>query len=133
MTAPADPAPDLRPGQRWAYPARPGEDKSRAVILKVEDLPPAGRVAHVAVEGVRIPGVPAAADGTTRIAHMPYDADALVGCLTAHAGDGPVPDFADGYAEWRAAFDRGEAGVWTAPIAVAVDGMAAAVAGGGAG
>ena len=38
-----------------------------------------------------------------------------------------LPDFEDGYQEWRSAFDQGRAGVWTASVPEAITGMESAL------
>jgi hypothetical protein len=52
---------------------------------------------------------------------MPDSAQALQKCLINLESIAPtLPDFEDGYNEWRAAFDLHKAGVWTAPVAEAI-------------
>jgi hypothetical protein len=44
---------------------------------------------------------------------------------------GPIPEFSDGYQQWRTGFDQNKAGVWTVPIAEAVAAMETALSGSG--
>jgi hypothetical protein len=37
--------------------------------------------------------------------------------------DSALPEFEDGYQEWRKAFDEGQAGVWALPFKEPIDAM----------
>ena len=59
---------------------------------------------------------------------MPYSAEALQKCLTnLESITATLPDIEDGYKEWRTAFDNHQAGVWTAPVAQAIEGIESAL------
>jgi hypothetical protein len=113
------------PGQVWTYNVRPGEEASRIVICRVETDPKLGEIVHIHVSGLRFktPG-----GWSDQIGHMPYSGEALRKSLTKleSAGDA-LPTFEDGYQEWRGAFDKGKAGVWTAPVSEAISGMESAL------
>jgi hypothetical protein len=112
------------PGQLWSYHARTGEDDSRIRILRVDATERAGVVVHVAVEGVVIVN-PADPDRATRtIGFMPIAEAALDASVTQLVAEDdsfvPSADFEAGYSGWKAAFDAGKAGFWTAPVAKVV-------------
>jgi hypothetical protein len=46
---------------------------------------------------------------------------------TLEATAAELPDFEEGYAQWRAAFDQGQGGIWTASVAEAIEGMEVAL------
>jgi hypothetical protein len=104
---------------------RRGEEGSRVVICRVEDDAKFGQIAHIHVNGLRME-VPHVPDGPIEeVGHMPYAADALRGSLVAVESMGDIPAFENGYRQWRDAFERGKAGVWTAPVAEAIAGLEA--------
>ncbi len=108
----------FRVGQTWEYATRAGEEASRLVVLRVDDVGEtghAGVIVHAAVEGVWLAGEPGA------IGFLPIAEASLEASVTRMEGEDPCftpsADFADGYAGWRRAFDEGKAGFWTAPVA----------------
>jgi hypothetical protein len=108
-------------GQVWAYKARPGEEASRIVICRVEADPKGGEIVHIHVKGVRLKNKHAPSGASDQIGHMPYSGEALRKSLTTLESAGAaLPAFEDGYQEWRGAFDKGKAGVWTAPVSEAI-------------
>jgi hypothetical protein len=112
---------EYQPGQVWAYRTRPGEDASTLIVLRVERVDTLGVIVHVAVEGLAIRN-PSAPDGLIRRAsHLPFAKDAIDRSVVRKVQDArPVPDHAEGYREWRRAFDAGKGGVFTITVAEAV-------------
>ena len=110
--------PEIQEGQVWRYKNRPGEEASRAVVCRVEEVPKAGTVVHLCVEGVEIKN-PAAPDGMNRvISHMPFALEAFEeSVLELEATRPDLPDFEEGYAMWKSAFEQGEAGIFDVEIA----------------
>lgn len=112
---------DLYPGQVFTYQSRKTETSSRVVICSLENHPEFGRIAHISVEGVVIKGK-RDADTVDIINHMPFDEGSLRESLIELETTRQVlPDFQDGYATWKKAADRGEAGVFAVSVADAVD------------
>jgi hypothetical protein len=113
--------PSLAPGQVWTYRTRPGEEASRVTVLQLDPHDEFGHIVHVRFDGVAIRS-PLAPDGVSRIiAHMPFSLEAVERSLTALESEGgALPEFADGYAQWKVAFDHGRGGVFTATLAEAV-------------
>jgi len=116
---------DFRPGQEWAYRTRPGEESSTLTVLRVERAPKLGVVVHVSVDGIRL-GDPARPP--RHIGHLPMSEDALRRSVTRKLrDDAPLPGFEDGYAIWREAYDGGEGGAFSIPVAEVVATIAATV------
>lgn len=102
------------PGQVWSVRDMP--EATQLIIGRVERFGTTTAV-HVSIVGVPVPpGWPGGS--TTQVAHMPFDADALAASVELLIGtDGTaLPNFQDGYAEWR----RARGGVFTISVAEAV-------------
>lgn len=116
------------PGQVWTYNTRPGEEASRIVICRVETDPKLGEIVHIHVNGRYFKNKHAPDGSTDQIGHMPYASESLRRCLTKLESTGAaLPTFEDGYQEWRGAFDKGKAGVWTVSVSEALAGMESAL------
>jgi len=113
--------PTYRPGQVWAYRTRPGEDSSTLTILKVERANTLGTIVHVSVRGLAIRN-PNAPDGVIReAAHLPFAREAVDRSVVRRVREGgPLPEYAEGYGEWRRAFDAGKGGIFTITVAEAI-------------
>lgn len=111
-----------KPGQVWSYKTRKGEESSRIVICKVESHEKLGNIVHVQVTGVAIKS-PASRDGIARtIEHSPYAEAAIDKSVTTLiAENNDLPDFSEGYDQWRRSFDQGKAGIFTISVAEGVD------------
>ena len=103
-------------GQVWKYRHRPGEDGSRITILRIDTEPVYGNIVHIAVNGLSIQS-PQAPEGYIRaMSHLPFAEDAIDQSVTELVETLPEPPATEGYAVWREAFEKGEAGVFTAPL-----------------
>ena len=120
MTTPYGQA-DFQAGQRWTYRTRPGEDTSTVLILRRDDEP-TGTVLHIALDGLRL-GNPHLPGGVQpQLAHAPVTAEALRASVLELIQTGALlPTDDSGYRQWREAADRGEAGVFTLPLAEILD------------
>ena len=116
----------FEPGQIWTYKTRPGERPSRLTILRIEPYRDDTAV-HVQVSGLRIRN-PAAPDGlSTYITHIPFAERAVNASVLRLVAQGQrLPDFEDGYNEWRRQSEAGRAGIFETSIAEAIDGIEAA-------
>lgn len=104
-----------RPGQKWAYQTRRGEEGSTLTILKVEQDPKLGEIVHIAIDGVKIK-TPTGVQ--TKLPHSPISAKALDGSVTRLVAEKvAIPDFSAGYDEWKAA----HGGVFTISVANVID------------
>jgi hypothetical protein len=110
--------------QVWSYKSRSGEEASTVLINKVEFSPKAGQIFHISVRGLRMRDRVAPSGMTTELPHLPVSVDTLKASCTKLVGESePHPNYRDGYAHWRRAFDQGQAGIWTAPVAEIVQAL----------
>jgi hypothetical protein len=107
----------FRAGQVWRYHTRPGEEASRATILRVENDPKLGAVVHIGVSALKLktPSGPQNAIG-----HLPFAASALESSVVEMVSEGPPPELPEGYRVWRQAFESGKGGVFSISVAEAV-------------
>ncbi len=113
---PAPPASKFQAGQVWVFTPPTNQPNARLTVLRVESGGKLGTIVHIAISGVSY------GDGQTRIQHLPF-AEAAVerSVTTLERESGPVPDFADGYRQWRQAFDAGKGGIFSITVAEAFD------------
>lgn len=109
-------------GEQWNYRARTGEEKSSLTIVKVESSPKLGVIVHVSLAGLRMKN-PRAPNGLSEtISHMPFAESAIDKSVTdLVVVNVPLPQFEDGYQQWRSAFDAGKGGIYTVTVAEGVD------------
>lgn len=123
FAAMASALPAIQEGDIWAYKTRAGEEASTLTILKVEDYPQYGRVVHIRVDGIRMTN-PVTGGEFNQMPHLPFQAKALQRSLTQRVGETKqVPDFSQGYAYWKAAFDEKKAGAFKISVRKALDGL----------
>lgn len=112
--------PEIAVGQVWSYEARQGEEQSRLTILKIETLHDQ-RIVHIAVADVFLERTNAPESVVTYMGHLPFEESALKNSLRNMVGIVPqLPEYEDGYALWREAFDSGRGGVFTISVAESV-------------
>lgn len=113
-------------GERWSYKTRPGEEGSQITVVKIDSNPSLGVILHVSIDGLRIRNPTAPGGYADKIGHMPMAEAAVDKSVTTMVSESAtLPNFQDGYDQWRAAFDQGKAGVFTVTIAEAVGSMEA--------
>ena len=116
-------APPLEEGQVWKYKARACDGSSTVWINLIDEGLNENAIVHISITEVLAP------DGNLLfLSHLPYEADALLHCLTTQldekqAWDREDDHFGEGYGIWLEAYNTGEAGVFTAPLADVIDGM----------
>ena len=112
----------LKSGQIWKYNTRKGEEKSRVVILKVEDYGKRGQIVHIAVNGLKMKSEHMEGGISKEIGHLPFDKETLVKSLTElESTTDKLPEFMDGYLQWKEAFDSHKGGVFTMEVKDVVD------------
>lgn len=130
----SSPSPDVgatkaavfKPGQVWTYGTRPQESASRVVILLVETDSKLGSIVHIRIEGLALKSSRSPNGLSDHIAHLPYAGRALskyVKTLESTRAQAQIPGFRGGYQEWKAEFDAGRAGVFTASLSECLDGI----------
>lgn len=109
-----------KPGQVWSYRTRPNEQKSTITILRVDEMPNAKRIVHIRVEHVQLTNC-RGGNAPNTFEHMPFAKQALDQSVLKVVRTDKVPDFENGYADWRAAWDAKRAGYYTISVAGALD------------
>ena len=115
---------ELAPGQVWIYDTREGEETSRAIILLIEHGTRHGDIAHIALRNVRISNPGRQPPVIDVVGHLPIAEEHARASLRVLEGAGPVPEFRDGYQQWKD--DQG--GVWTIPLKEVVSALEQALA-----
>lgn len=116
-------------GQVWTFRARAGEEGATLLINRIEQDPRFGAIHHISVFGVRLDNPRAPGGVTTELPHFPVSRETLdKSCLELRGVREPDPDYLPGYAQWREAFDAGQAGVFDIPVDKIVDIVQSAIA-----
>lgn len=114
----------FRAGQVWKYDNRPGEDDSTVTILKAEEYDKGDPIVHIRVDGIRLYNPGSKSGGSTFIAHMPFSEKAISSSVTELIGRRePMPDFSEGYNQWKKEWESGKAGYWNISLKEAINGM----------
>jgi TonB family protein len=111
-----------KPGQKWSYKTRPGEEDSYLIVLKVDKDAKLGNIIHIALRKLKMKNE-LSPDGSVseNVNHMPFLQKALdKSGLKLLEEKTDLPDFAEGYRMWREAFDGGRGGVYSMTVAAAV-------------
>lgn len=112
----------FHPGQVWGFKSPEGQPNARLTILRVEEGAKVGRIVHIAISGVSY------GDGHSSIPHLPFSEAAIEGSVTTLDSErSPLPDYAEGYKQWRSAFDSGKGGVFTISVAKAYSAVTGAL------
>ena len=109
-------------GQVWSYKTRAGEEKSTVLINKVELNEKLGKIYHISVSDVKVKNPRTDSGFSTELPHFPVSEETLTKSLIKLIGKRePNPDYIDGYNTWKAAFEAGEAGIFTVSVSEIVD------------
>lgn len=112
---------EFKAGQLWNYHTRPGEENSRLMILKVERYEAQGVVIHIALKGLRIANPNDPGKLMEEAGHIPFSKEAILNSVTNLDSEGnALPDFMEGYLQWKQAFDAKKAGVFSVNVSEAV-------------
>lgn len=110
----------FRVGDVWEYKTRPGEERSRVTIVRIDKSPKLGIIVHVAVSNIRLANCHDGPEPDS-VSHMPFARRALEVSVTKRiASNQPLPTFREGYDDWKSAYTRKKAGVYVIPVAEAV-------------
>jgi hypothetical protein len=111
-------------GQVWSFKSRPSEPNARLTIVKIESDGKLGNIIHVQVDNVKIKTSAEPVKYTHLVSHMPFSEAAIDSSVTGKLGEvAELPDFQEGYAEWRNSFGAGKAGVFSIPVGKSVEYM----------
>ena len=112
--------PKFRVGDVWEYKTRPAEERSRLIVVKVDNSPEFGIIVHIAVDNLTWKNcqnnpLPEA------VPHMPFARKALETSVTSRVGTTQsLPDYQNGYEEWKAAYSKKHAGIYIVAVQDAV-------------
>jgi hypothetical protein len=111
-------------GQIWKYYNRQGEDSSTLTILKIEQYEKGDTIIHIRVDGVKMNNPNVASGYSSFIGHLPFSKKAIIKSVTMLVGkNNNLPDFAEGYNQWKEAWDSGKGGYWTVDLKEAIEGV----------
>jgi hypothetical protein len=113
------------PGQVWTYRTRPGEESSRLLVLRTDEISSSTgsiRVVHVRIEGLKLR---AGKDGTsTVVPFMSFTDKALERSTVKLEGIyASMPDFQAGYDRWKASYLSGKGSVLDVSVANALNSL----------
>ena len=86
----------------------------------MESSPELGVIVHVAVDQIKLANCHGG-PSPDAVPHMPFARKALDGSVTKKiASQQPLPDYREGYQEWKAAYGKKKAGIYVISVAKAV-------------
>ncbi|PPT37496.1 hypothetical protein XarjCFBP7653_14610 [Xanthomonas arboricola] len=105
-------------GQLWRCRGRTATETPLLLINQIDVHPHGGQILHVSISDIQVrhAGLP---DGILdTLPHIPVIAQTLERSAAEYVGDAaPTQDYLPGYAEWKAAFDAGNAGSFGIAVA----------------
>ena len=107
----------FQPAQVWQYDTRSGEETSTLTVLKIDELE-ADAIIHIRIDEIKI-------SHGDHIGHLPFSAAAIESSVTGfvkHLDE--VPEFEEGYQQWKQAFETCRAGYWTIPVKEVIEAIA---------
>ena len=109
---------DFSEGQVWSYKTRPGEESSTLLINKIEADPALGPIYHISLFKVRVKNAHAPSGFSSDLPHFPVSKETLEkSCVKRVGYSKPNPEYLEGYAQWKQAFEQGRAGIFTISVA----------------
>ncbi|WP_073268755.1 hypothetical protein [Phytopseudomonas punonensis] len=113
---------NFQEGQVWNYQTRAGEESSRLYIVQIDPHEKLGPIYHIALDGLKLRNPHIEGGLQIDLPHLPISEAALQSSVTQLIDSGaPMPDISEGYGHWKAAFDADEGGIFTIPVAQAVE------------
>ena len=110
-------AQEFAQGQVWSYKTRRGEEASTLLINKIDNDANLGEIFHITVSDVRVKNKRVPGELTTELPHFPVARETLeASCVKLIRVAKPNPNYAEGYAQWKRAFDQGRAGIFAVPV-----------------
>ena len=108
-------------GQIWNYQTRKGEENSKIEILKVEKYEKDGIIIHIYVNGLKVKNPNKPSGFSDDIGHLPLSKDAVLKSVTTlDSENNELPDFMEGYNNWKNAFDNNTGGIFSITVKEAV-------------
>lgn len=113
---------NIQEGQVWHYQTRAGEESSRLYIVQIDPHEKLGPIYHIALDGLKLRNPHLEGGLQSDLPHLPLGEAALQSSVTRLiSSDASMPDISEGYGHWKAAFDAGEGGIFSIPVAQAVE------------
>ncbi len=104
-------------GQIWNYETRKGEENSKIQILKVEKYEKDGIIIHIYVNELKVKNPNRPSGFSDDIGHLPLSKDALLKSVTTLVSENnELPDFMEGYNNWKDAFDNNTGGIFSITV-----------------
>jgi hypothetical protein len=114
-------------GQVWEYQTRDQEVGSTLTVVQIDTLK-GYEIIHISIEGLRIKSPHTPSGYSESVSHLPIAPEALKTSVTQlKSQTDELPEYKEGYQIWREAFDSGEAGFFTIPVAACVSYMEEAI------
>jgi hypothetical protein len=112
--------PKFKAGDVWEYATREGEEQSSLTVLKVENSSELGVIVHIAVERIKLANCHGGPYPDS-VPHMPFARKALDESVTKKiASNRPLPNYREGYEEWKEAYSQKKAGIYVVGVSRAV-------------
>jgi hypothetical protein len=109
-------------GQVWSYKTRKHEDQSTLTIVKIDSDSKLGNIIHISITGLKMKNPDSENDPIDTIGHMPFTEKAIdKSVIKLIKEDSNLPDYKEGYDEWRIAFDNKQAGIYKISVSEAVE------------
>lgn len=111
----------FKAGQVWNYNTRSGEENSTITILKVEKYEKDGIVIHIYVNRLKVKNPHKPTGFSDEIGHLPLSKEAVLKSVTTLDSDNnKLPDYKEGYNNWKEAFDNNKGGIFSITVQDAV-------------
>lgn len=112
---------EFKPGQIWSYQTRPGEEGSKLYIARIDRGLGSRALYHLYIDGLQLKNPKFPGGVQDHLVHVPISREALEASVTELLqSDAAMPDISEGYAVWLLSFEKGQAGVFTIPVAQVV-------------
>jgi hypothetical protein len=109
-------------GQVWSYKTRKSEEQSTITIVKIDSDSNFGNIIHVSITGLKMKNPNSITEPVDTIGHMPFTEKAIdKSVIKLIKENADLPDYEEGYEEWRIAFEERKAGVYKDSISDAVE------------
>ena len=103
-------------GQVWSYNNRPQDQDSSLTIVHIDNANDT-TIIHIALQGVKVKNSTSPNGYTNSIGHLPVGIEAMRESVRKlQSTVDTLPDYEDGYKQWKTAFDSGDAGFFSIPV-----------------
>ena len=115
-------ASNFEEGQVWSYKTRQGEENSTILINKIEHNKVLGKIFHISINEIKLKNPHIEGGISTELPHSPVSEKTLkISVLKLIGSSPPNPNHQEGYNTWKAAFDEGDAGIFTISVSELVE------------